>query len=113
MKNIDKELLDAGFKTYENNKNLIFQKRYDDEKGKKYIITVEKFEEQEFRNGQILPLHYEYNIQLYSKEYHQPVNLKFFTDWDLDEVEKYIETIWNTSLFDYYEKFDYKKMLVN
>ena len=36
---------------------------------------------------------------------HEPINLSFFSGWHLDDVENYMEKIWNAELFDYYEEW--------
>lgn len=83
-----------------------FQKRYDDEVGKKYFITVKKWRpmthphtKETFGPG------YEYNVQMYKKGSHDAVDILFHSSWTLKDVESYMEQIWNTGLFDYYEEF--------
>ena len=35
-------------------------------------------------------------------------NSFFYSDWTLEDVEYYIDEIFNTGMFDYYERFDNK-----
>ena len=111
---VDQELLDRGFMQYKPSEidhesvEACFQKRYDDEKGKKYFINVKKWASYVHPySGEIFPESYEYDTQLYKKDDHDAINLLFHSTWSLDDVEDYIEKFWNTGLFDYYEKFEY------
>lgn len=79
-----------------------FQKRFDDEIGKKYFITVYKY-------NPIYPMDkvvYEYDIQLKNINNENPINLKYFSGWEIEEVESYMEKLWDTKLFGYYERWD-------
>ena len=79
-----------------------FQKRFDDKIGKKYFITVCKYD----------PIHpmdsvgYEYNIQLKNINNENPINLNYFAGWEVEEVEEYMDKLWATGLFGYYERWD-------
>lgn len=115
------ELLEKGYKEYdvdiEFNPTVhrMFQKRFDDETGKKYFITVYTFKP--FTHPythEELTSEPEYDIQLYSANGHKPLNLKFFSGWSIDEVEEYVQKIFTlyqnneetTRMFDYYEKWE-------
>lgn len=89
------------------NKSIIqiFQKRFDDDIGKKYFIDINKWSWKEFGREELPDYTYEFEIQLYSKDLHEPLNLNFFSGWDIDKVERYVESIWNNGMFDYYEKW--------
>lgn len=109
---MDEKLLELGFYEYRPNKfdgdgvEKCFQKRYDDEKGKKYFISIKKWKPLTHPyTKEITPAVYEYDIQLYKKEDHDAINLLFHSSWKLEEVEEYMEKLWNTNLFDYYEEF--------
>jgi len=85
-----------------------FQKRYDDDVGKKYFITVLKWEPMTHPYTlETTPSQYEYEVQLYNNIGHDALDLNFHSSWTLDQVEDYLEKLWNTGLFDYYEKFEY------
>ena len=85
---------------------LCYQKRFNDKNGKKYFITINKWRAFTMVNGTTIPSNFEYEVQLYSKNEHEPLDLLFHSDWTLDRVEKYMEQLWNTGLFDYYEMFE-------
>ncbi len=108
----DQDLLNLGFKKFSpssfdsNDVEICFQKRYDNEIGKKYFITVKKWKAWRHpHTGELIPPAYEYDTQLYKKDGHDAINLLFHSSWELEDVEKYLEAMWKTGLFDYYEKF--------
>lgn len=109
----EKKLFEKGFKTYDptsfdpDGVVQCFQKRYDDEAGKKYFITVRKWGSVRHpRTGDVFPENYEYGVQLYRKCTHAAVDLLFHCDWDIDSVESCLESLWATGCFEHYEAFD-------
>ena len=83
-----------------------FQKRFQDSKGTKYFITINKWKGWHHpHTGEIICAGYESNIQFYKKDSHKALDLTFHIDWDIDEVESYAEKLFDTGLFDYYENF--------
>lgn len=86
-----------------------FQKRFDDESGKKYFIDVHKcsndfmsdYDKQQDWYNQYS---YEYSCQLYKKGSHAPLNMLFFSDWNLEDVENFVESLFATGQLDYYER---------
>lgn len=113
----DQDLLDRGFKQFAPMPHLDpegietrFQKRYDDEVGKRYFITVNKW--RVFKHpytGEEFPATYEYSVQLYKKESRRDVkavDLLFHSAWSIDEVEEQMEKLYETGLFEYYEKWE-------
>lgn len=109
MKN---RLLEKGFRRFEpsslDNENITdkYQKRYDDEKGKKYFITVNKWRPwvHPYTGDKFGPS-YDYDIQLYKKDTRDAINVNFLSSWNIDDVEDYAEKLFNTGLFDYYEEW--------
>ena len=83
-----------------------FQKRISNEIGKKYFITINKWKKIDVphTNNTWGPT-YEFHTQLYNKQTREPVNLLFFAGWTIESVEEYLEKLFETGLFDYYEKF--------
>ena len=88
-----------------------FQKRFDDNKGKKYFIDIHKIsnewmtescKQQEWYK----PFQYDYSCQLYKKDSHAPVNMEFFSDWMIEQVEEFVERLFQNGELDYYEKYD-------
>ncbi len=104
-KKYDKSQFDSDITIYN------FQKRFDDEKGKKYFIDVHKvsnewFSVSEKNKERYVPYSYTYSCQLYKKGAHVPVNMEFFSDWTIDQVEEFVEKLFQNGELDYYEKFD-------
>lgn len=81
-----------------------FQKRFDDDKGKKYFIDIKKWEPITHpHTGEVFDLGYECETQMYKKDTHDAVNFDFLSSWDLDSVEEFMEKQFATGMFDYYE----------
>lgn len=77
-----------------------FQKRFDDDNGKRYFIDVHKWDIPSFTNS------YEYSIQLYNKDTHDAIDLLFHSTWEIDKVEEFVKKLFETGMFDYYEEWD-------
>ena len=83
-----------------------FQKRFDDETGKKYFIEIKLYEPIVHPiTGETYPHTYEYETQLHNLD-DEPVNLQFFAGWTIDKVELYVEKLFDTGWFQYYERWD-------
>lgn len=83
-----------------------FQKRFDDEIGKKYFITVDKYKH--FAHPcthAVVGGGYEFTMQLCDAVTGNPVNINMFGGWELDAAEKRAEEIWHMGCWDYYERF--------
>lgn len=108
----DEYIIEKGYKEFApsrfDNASIVkcFQKRFDDEIGKKYFITIKKWDWTPYHYIDISDYTYELDTQIYKKDTHEPINLSFFSGWHLDDVEDYMEKIWNAELFDYYEEWD-------
>lgn len=109
----DQDLINKGFHEYSpsafdhESVETCFQKRYDDENGKKYFITVKKWKEfYHPHTHEVYPPNYEYDTQLYKKDGHDAVDVLFHSSWNIEDVEDYLEKLWGTGLFDYYEMWD-------
>ena len=83
-----------------------YQKRFDDELGKKYFIDVEKFGRCFLPNGSLIEENYEFNVQFKDKETNKPCNIKLFSGWTIKEAEKKVEEMWQSGLWEYYEKWE-------
>ena len=104
----DKVLLDAGYKKYsapsiwEDFVEVIFQKRFDDEIGKKYFIDVKKCTSSYYDEP-----HYEVETQLYQKDTHNAMNIVWLHGWkSIEEIENWMDKFWNNEEYDYYERWD-------
>ena len=108
----DKDVLAAGYKEYQPTKfdhshiEKCFQKRFDDENGKKYFIDIKKWGEMTHPyTGETWPPSYEFHVQLCNHD-DEPVNMEFFSGWSIDKVEQYVEALFQTGLFKHYERWD-------
>lgn len=104
----DNILLDAGYKKHKSPSiwgdfvEVIFQKRFDDEIGKKYFIDVKKCVSSYYDEP-----HYEVETQLYQKNTHNAMNITWLYGWeDIEEIESWMEKFWNNKEYDYYERWD-------
>lgn len=80
----------------------MFQKRYDDEIGRKYFINA-KIGDWSWTDKVPENFYIEYECQLYQKGTHNAFNLEFI-DWNIEQIEKFIEDVlWDN--LDYYEEF--------
>ena len=114
----DEYFLNRGYKKYDKTQFqrsdiylYNFQKRFDDEKGKKYFIDINKYSnkwmsEYDKQQDWYKPYSYTYSCQLYEKETHAPINLEFFSDWSIERVESFVERLFQNGELDYYEKWD-------
>lgn len=87
-----------------------FQKRFDDNIGKKYFINVHKLTNEwmsdcDKQNDWYKPYSYTYSCQLYKNGTHAPVDMEFFSDWTIGQVEKFVENLFQNGELDYYEEF--------
>lgn len=114
----DEYFLNRGYKKYDKTQFqrsdiylYNFQKRFDDEKGKKYFIDVHKISnewmsEHDKSKEWYKPYQYTYSCQLYKKDTHAPVNMEFFSDWTIEQVEDFVERLFRNEELDYYERWD-------
>ena len=104
-------ILEKGYKEYRpgpfDSSGIImkYQKRFRDEKGTKYFIDIHEYDGfYHPTTGDYFPGNYEYFVQMYSVEKHEPINMLFFAGWDIESVEEKVEAMFDTGLFDYYEE---------
>lgn len=88
-----------------------FQKRFDDKNSKKYFINVHKISNEwmpgrEKNKEWYKPFYYEYSCQLYKKDTHAAVNMEFFSDWTIGQVEDFVERLFRNEELDYYERWN-------
>ena len=81
-----------------------YQKRFDGTAAQKYFITAKKWEMCDNTGKQVYN-GFEYEVQLYQKGTHLPLNLTFHKEWTLDDVENYVEEIYITGLFEPYDEY--------
>ena len=90
-----------GYKRYDptpfDNSSIVdrFQKRFDDDFGKKYFIDVIKWDNSfvpEYARGDYWKRYtYVYEVQVSFGEKEKALNLEWFSDWTLEEVEEFME----------------------
>lgn len=54
----------------------------------------------------VKPYTYTFSCQLYKKDTHAPVNMEFFSDWTIEQVEEFVERLFQNGELDYYEEWD-------
>lgn len=108
----EKELLANGYKRYKPSVvdgecvTDLYQKCFRDDTGKKYYINVKRWDMSRYSDANhTYPVSFEYDVQMYQKKTHNAVNIEFFSDWTLADVEEHVEWLFSSGRFDYYEKF--------
>ena len=112
----DDYIKEHGYKEYQvllfDNKSIVarFQKRFDDDYGKKYFIDIIKWSNDyvpfEKRDKWWTPYSYEFEVHVSMHEDEKPINLLFFSNWALEDVEKYMEEFFEKMKPNYYETWD-------
>ena len=114
----DEYLLKRGYKQYNPTRHLDseliiskFQKRFDDDFGKKYFIDIEKWSyeyvPQSHRNEYWEPFGYIYKVYFTMfEDEEKPIYLEFGTSWSLEEVENFSEDFFEKMKPNYYESWD-------
>ena len=109
-------LLEQGYKKYPktpfDNEFIVarFQRRFDDDFGKKYFIDVIRWSNDYIpvshrgSNWELYSYEYEIHFSMYEEE--KSLNLKFFNSWSLKEVEDFAEDFFNKMKPNYYESWD-------
>ena len=106
----DKDFEERGYKRYPPSDidcdavKYFYQKRIDGTAAQKYFITAKKWEMCDNTGKQVYN-GFEYEVQLYQKGTHLPLNLTFHKEWTLDDVENYVEEIYMTGLFEPYDEY--------
>ena len=106
------ELIEKGYHEYKptpyehQGVERVYQKCFRDNKGKKYFIDVKKWEDMFHPyTHELIPGGYEYETQLYKKGTHDPFNITFLSHWDIENVEEFVENLFQSGVLDYYEEF--------
>lgn len=111
----DEYLIERGYKEYKptqfDNESVVarFQKRFDDDFGKKYFIDVLKWSHDYVpkyrRDKWWKPYTYCYETQLTFGEEENALNFEFFSSWALEDVEKFMENFFEKMKPNYYESW--------
>lgn len=117
----DEYLIEKGYRKYNptpyDNKYIVarFQKRFDDEYGKKYFIDVLKWSQNfipvERRDEYWEQYVYEYEVQVYMYTEDNTINLHFYTNWTLDKVEEFMAEFFEKMRPNYYELWDGRRRI--
>lgn len=110
----DRDLIERGYKEYppthpfhSTGVEKFFQKCFRDDKGKRYYLNVNKWRTLTHpHTGETIGPNYEFSVQLYQKGTHNPINLLFHSNWDIDAVEKHMKVLFLSGEYDYYELFE-------
>ena len=113
----DKYLLERGYKPYKpmphlDNESIVakFQKRFDDDFGKKYFIDVAKWSHDYIpvnrRDEWWKPFSYAYYLYVTMFEEEKPIYFEFGTSWTIEEVEDFAEDFFDKMKPNYYEDWD-------
>jgi hypothetical protein len=112
----DEYLIERGYKQHPttpfDHEHIVarFQKRFDDDYGKKYFINVLKWSNNyiptSHRGSYWTPYSYEYETQVTMHEQEDALNFHFFTTWTLEDVEKFMEDFFVKMKPNYYENWD-------
>lgn len=112
----DEKLLAMGYKQYAptglDHEIVVsrFQKRFDDQYGKKYFINVLKndhsFIPESQRGDWWTRYRYTYEVQVTCDTGEKTLNLEFFADWTVEGVEKFMADMFEKMKLNYYELWD-------
>lgn len=112
----DEYIKEHGFKEYNptrfDNDSVIlkFQKRYDDDFGKKYFINILKWDNSyvpaDRRDKWWRPYSYTYETQITMFKDCKALNFEFFSDWTLEQVENFMEDLFEKMKVNYYESWN-------
>lgn len=120
MKMTDEYLLDRGYRQYSStpvldNDSIVakFQKRFDDNFGKKYFIDVAKWSHNyipaSHRDKWWEPFSYAYHLYVTMFEEEKPIYIEFGTSWTIEEVENFAENFFKKMEPNYYESWDERR----
>ena len=84
-----------------------YQKSFDDEIGKKYFIDILKYDLSRVPEKMQTELKdidaYEFEMQVTIGEGNKVINMRYFCDWTLDDVEKFAADFFDKMKINYYE----------
>lgn len=107
MKITHEYLMSKGYREYKpisiDHCDKRYQKRFDDEVGKKYYIDIEMYDFSKYGKTNN-PIQYQPEINLNQENGIGSIRITFWND-DIDEIEKWCENYWQSGDWDYYEKW--------
>lgn len=115
----DEYVLERGYKKYDptgfDNDSVVlrFQKRFDDKYGKKYFIDILKwsydFIPVNHRDEYWKPFGYTFEIYTTMFDEEKCLNMEFYSNWTLEEIEQFAEDFFEKMKPNYYETWDGKR----
>lgn len=113
----DEYLFERGYKQYPpapvlDSEYIVakFQKRFDDDIGKKYFIDVKKWSNdyvpESRRDEWWEPFSYVYHCYITMFDEEKPMYFEFGSSWTLEEVENFMENFFEKIKPNYYETWD-------
>lgn len=108
----DSQLLSAGYKTFKSSirsqATQGFQKRFDDDNGLKYYVTIWEYSNSEYKDqyakGTLPDFSYAPDVQFERKGVVFNVEVLLSQFNELEEVEAFVEELWVKMGCDYYER---------
>lgn len=84
-----------------------YQKRFDDDIGKKYFLDVKEYDNSAFERSDILADKYQHEFELYLEfgESDKPMKILMYCGWTLEEAEEMAELMWKSLGANYYERW--------
>lgn len=107
------DLINAGYTRYDPPRfkdcvTDIFQKCIKDDIGKRYFITVERWDYSGISaQGAAISPHFQWWNQMTYKSNGETVEIECFHGWSIEDAEKFYADLWRTGWFKYYERYDY------
>lgn len=84
-----------------------YQKRFDDDIGKKYFIDVLEYDHSDIAQKYDISDRYgnEFELYLTFGDDDKPMKILMYCGWTLEEAEKMAEMMWNNLFANYYERW--------
>lgn len=104
----EQELIKNGYREFQKNPLIhpyctrVYQKRFDDQIGKKYFVNAEYYNDQ---HGETIEYNFQFSIGKGKDE--RFINFRLLEGWTLEEMESHVEKMWKDGQYNYYEKWEY------
>ena len=85
-----------------------YQKRFDDENGKKYFLDVLEYDHSDLRQYNISDEKYGHEFELYltfGGEEDRPMRVLMYCGWTIEQAEEMTEMMWKNLGANYYERW--------
>ena len=104
------DLISAGYKPFKQ-KNIceftesFWQKRFDDDKGKKYFITLAEYDNSKYKDTYQFEGRYSFQSDTQFVSSGVTFNIEMLSPKSVEEMEEFFENMWVKLSCDYYEEF--------